>query len=38
MSLSPTDKDLMALPHPVRVDAAFGSPIEELLLAHTGVL
>ena len=32
------DADLMPLPHPVRVDAAVGSPIEEIVLDRAGVL
>jgi hypothetical protein len=34
----PNDSGVMMLPHPVRVDAAFGGPIEEVLLGETGVL
>jgi len=37
MSFS-SDSSLMVLPHPVRVDAAFGRPIEDALLQETGVL
>jgi hypothetical protein len=37
MSFS-SDSSLMVLPHPVRVDAAFGRPIEDALLRETGIL
>jgi hypothetical protein len=32
------DRSLFPLPHPVRVDAAFGQPAESLMLAGTGLL
>ncbi|TVQ85559.1 MAG: hypothetical protein EA400_15205 [Chromatiaceae bacterium] len=34
---SRNDSGVMMPPHPVRVDAAFGGPIEEILLGSTGV-
>lgn len=38
MHLRLHDRDLWTLPHPVRVDAAFGQPAEQFMLGPTGLM